>query len=237
MAAVEKTTLKPVNSRETIKAKRRRELIESTMDSIAERGLNDTTMALVAEGAGLSRGIVNFHFQSKEILLLETLQHLSRTYRNHWLSQYRNCDDEAVSKLITIFKADFQDEICNPRNLAVWYAYWGEAKSRPVYSDLCGDRDDERNRTTLNLCRTIIKDGQYNVSAEQVARGLESTAEGLWHSLIMPHREFNPIEAWRIMAVFLSLTFPDHISKDGQLIKPVSYHEKTVLGLGNERLP
>ena len=236
MAAVEKTTSGPaeiaVGNRETIKAKRRRELIESTMNSIAERGLNDTTITQVAEGAGLSRGIVNFHFQSKEILLTETLQHLSRSYRNHWLEKYRAAPADAVQRLVGIFQADFDPVICNPRNLAVWYAFWGEAKSRPVYSELCGDRDDDRNRTTLRLCREIIRAGGYDLVPEQVARGLESTAEGLWHSLIMPHRPFNPAEAWRIMANFLSLCFPRHIGRDGSVTGTVPMgQEKTVLDI------
>ena len=231
LAAVEKTILKSSGTRESIKAKRRRELIDSTMDSIAERGLNDTTITQVAEGAGLSRGIVNFHFQSKDSLLAETLQQLSRGYRNHWLKRYRACGEDAVEKLLAIFHADFEDEICNPRNLAVWYAFWGEAKSRPIYSDLCGDRDDERNRTTLKLCQAIIRDGGYDLVADQVARGLESTAEGLWHSLIMPHRDFNAQEAWRIMAGFIALAFPQHVGSNGQVKKPVNYTEKTILGL------
>ncbi|RED49961.1 TetR/AcrR family transcriptional regulator [Aestuariispira insulae] len=236
MAAVEKTTPAPAGisagNRETIKAKRRRELIESTMDSIAERGLNDTTIADVAKGAGLSRGIVNFHFQSKEILLTETLQHLSRRYRNHWLERYHKAAPDAVTRLVKIFEADFDPMICNPRNLAVWFAFWGEAKSRPVYSELCGERDDDRYRTTLRLCREIIQAGQYDLVPEQMARGLESTAEGLWHSLVMPHRKFNPTEAWRIMAGFLSLCFPRHIGRDGAVIAPVPMKaEKTVLDM------
>ena len=236
MAALEKTTSGPADiaagNRETIKAKRRRELIESTMDSISRRGLNDTTIAVVAKGAGLSRGIVNFHFQSKEILLTETLQYLSRTYRNHWLEKYRAAPADAVQRLVAIFQADFDPAICNPRNLAVWYAFWGEAKSRPVYSELCGDRDDDRNRTTLRLSREIIRAGGYDLVPEQVARGLESTAEGLWHSLIMPHRPFNPTEAWRIMASFLSLCFPNHIGRDGTMLQAVPLNRgKTVLDL------
>ena len=31
----------------------------------------------VSQGAGLSQGIVNFHFKSKELLLIETLKFIS----------------------------------------------------------------------------------------------------------------------------------------------------------------
>jgi TetR/AcrR family transcriptional repressor of bet genes len=54
----------------------RQKLIEATMEAIASEGFSGVTMAKVAEKAGLSRGIGNFHFQSKEQLLLETLHTL-----------------------------------------------------------------------------------------------------------------------------------------------------------------
>ena len=59
--------------RKASKETRQQQLIEATIDSLAKRGYSETTMADVADGAGLSRGIVNFHFESKEKLLVATL--------------------------------------------------------------------------------------------------------------------------------------------------------------------
>jgi AcrR family transcriptional regulator len=53
-------------SRKAAKEVRQVQLIEATIDSLAKRDYSETTMADVADGAGLSRGIVNFHFESKE---------------------------------------------------------------------------------------------------------------------------------------------------------------------------
>ena len=60
------------------------QLIDATIDSLAKRGYSETTMADVADGAGLSRGIVNFHFESKEKLLVATLQYMADEYSAHW---------------------------------------------------------------------------------------------------------------------------------------------------------
>ena len=68
-------------SRAATKLLRRQQLIDSTIESIAKRGFAETTLANVADGAGLSRGIVNFHFKSKDALLVETLQYLTEDYR------------------------------------------------------------------------------------------------------------------------------------------------------------
>ena len=55
-------------SRETRKA----QLIDATIEVIAVRGYARTTLTDVANRAGLSHGLVNFHFQTKEKLLAET---------------------------------------------------------------------------------------------------------------------------------------------------------------------
>src|SRR5919109_4630275 len=70
--------------RKASKEARRQQLIEATIDSLAKRGYSETTMADVADGAGLSRGIVNFHFESKEKLLVATLQYMADEYARHW---------------------------------------------------------------------------------------------------------------------------------------------------------
>src|SRR3982751_5450590 len=71
-------------SRKASKQTRQQQLIEATIDSLAKRGYADTTLANVADGAKLSRGIVNFHFESKEKLLVATLQYMADEYSNHW---------------------------------------------------------------------------------------------------------------------------------------------------------
>ena len=52
------------------KEERQAQLIAATMRSIATHGLSDTTVATVSREAGLSQGIINLHFQTKERLLL-----------------------------------------------------------------------------------------------------------------------------------------------------------------------
>src|SRR5512144_3072817 len=79
--------------RKASKETRRQQLIEATIDSLAKRGYSETTMADVADGAGLSRGIVNFHFESKEKLLVATLQYMADEYSQHWRAALQNAGD------------------------------------------------------------------------------------------------------------------------------------------------
>ena len=59
---------------------RRQQLIEATMTCIREYGLDGTTIAKVTQEAGLSNGIVNFYFKTKQELLSETLRSIHTEY-------------------------------------------------------------------------------------------------------------------------------------------------------------
>ena len=79
--------MKPSNLRVASKQSSNLKLISSAIKSISEKGINETTMSDVSQGAGLSQGIVNFHFKSKELLLIETLRFIS----NEYLQSFQNC--------------------------------------------------------------------------------------------------------------------------------------------------
>ena len=71
-------TVSPEKTRRTApRETRRRQLIDATMKCIARKGMGSTTLGDVASEAGLSQGIVNLHFESKDNLLKETLAALA----------------------------------------------------------------------------------------------------------------------------------------------------------------
>ena len=62
------------------KAERRQQLIDATIRCIAQQGLSAITLQMVTREAGLSVGIANLHFQSKDNLLRETLRFVAEEY-------------------------------------------------------------------------------------------------------------------------------------------------------------
>ena len=86
MAATAPTTSRRTASREA----RRQQLIDATMKCIARKGMSSTTLSDVAKEAGLSQGIVNLHFESKDNLLAETLATLAGEYREKFDKALRN---------------------------------------------------------------------------------------------------------------------------------------------------
>jgi TetR/AcrR family transcriptional repressor of bet genes len=196
--------------RKASKEVRRLQLIEATIDSLAKRGYAETTMADVADGAGLSRGIVNFHFESKEKLLIATLQYMYDEYSAHWRAALQKAGDDPARQLQVLVWADFDRSICNKRKLAAWLAFWGEAKSRPVYQALSSSRDAYYQQVFIDLCATLKESGGYGYEPQVMALALSAMLEGLWLRLMMGTEDTTRETALQAANAFLAAAFPKH---------------------------
>jgi len=205
------TAAAPATARSASKARSRRQLIASTIDSIARRGFAETTLARVAEGAGLSRGIVNFHFRTKEALLVETLRQLAEEYRRHWWRALARAGDDPAAGLEALLLAGLDPRVCSRKKLAVWFAFLGEARSRPTYLALCGAMDVEHATACERLCARLIEAGGYRgLEPAAVARGLGAMIDGLWLDLLIAPRRFNRALARETLLAYLARLFPRH---------------------------
>jgi len=201
-------------SRKAPKETRQQQLIEATIDSLAKRGYSDTTLANVADGAKLSRGIVNFHFESKEKLLIATLQYMADEYASHWNAALEKAQPNAAARIWALVNADFDRKICTKRKLAAWCAFWGEAKSRPTYQALCGASDLNYQKTFVDLCIELKADGGYDYDPEPMALGICSMMEGLWFRLMM-NDGLSREKALAAAVEFIAAVFPKHVSTTG----------------------
>jgi AcrR family transcriptional regulator len=208
------TTVTEPGRRRTIRTERRLELIDATIDCLARHGYEGTTISVVAETVGMSRGIVNFHFETKEQLLLETLRYLSDEYRAHWKSALVQAGPAPAAKLWALVVADFDRTICTARKLAAWCAFWGEAKTRPTYRQMCGANDAENQNTMVELCTALVPAG---TDAQKLARALVCMLEGLWLHLMIAPKSLSRDDARDIATSHLAIVLPDHFSVLGPI--------------------
>ena len=142
--------------RKASRESRREQLIEATIETIAANGLSRTTLTEVANAAGLSHGLVNFHFRSKDRLLAETLLYLSEEYRQNWTRALAAAGPSPAERLDALIRADYAPAISTPARLKAWCAFWGEAQSRPVYQETCGANDRAYVRELEAVCAALI---------------------------------------------------------------------------------
>lgn len=167
-------------TRAAAKAERRQQLLASTIDSIARFGLSGTTMSTVTELAGVSIGLANFHFESKDRLLEAVLKHLADEQRALWQSRRQGPDSSSSDLLQAIIDSRFHAAICSRKKLAVWFAFYGDASAREVYRRAVGDMDDERLDATVSIITEMIADAGYTgLDPVETALSIEALYDGL----------------------------------------------------------
>ena len=199
------------NRRTASREKRRQQLIDATMKCIARKGIGGTTLADVASEAGLSQGIVNLHFESKDNLLTETLQSLANDYMEQFDRTLEKSGPHPADRLLASMELDFKPSICNRQKLAVWFAFWGEVKSRPTYRSICAESDRYYESVIEDLCAQLIREENYKgVSAEAAAEALTSMTNGLWLSCLITPQTWDRKKAMDGILSYLRNVFPKH---------------------------
>ena len=204
--------------RKASREQRRQQMIEATIECLAARGYAQTTITDVAAASGVSHGLVNFHFETKEKLLTETLLYLADEYRENWKRALVEVPPSPAAQLNALLLADFNEKICTQSKLRAWCAFWGEAQSRPIYQEKCAANDQACNAELEEVCARLISEGGYAHNAARVARVLRVTIEGLWLDILSMTTPYSRDEAIRTVYVCAAALFPRHFGEMGLLV-------------------
>jgi TetR/AcrR family transcriptional repressor of bet genes len=197
---------------EAVKEIRRKQLIDATIRAIGRFGYTSTTLTHVAGEAGLSPGIVNFYFKSKDQLLLATLEQIAEEYSAFWQAAMSKGKVAPAAGLEAMIEADFHASVCNPEKISIWYAFWAEAGNNPAYQGLVQRLETDYTVQTIELCNRIITEGGYGIDARTVAVGLNAMIDGLWFDCLMEPKVFNRNDAKRVCRSYLAAVFPAHFA-------------------------
>jgi TetR/AcrR family transcriptional repressor of bet genes len=195
------------------KPARRRELIEATIRIIGRRGYASTTLSHVAGDAGLSPGIVNFYFKSKEQLLQETLEFLVEEYDRVSQAIIAAAAPDPAAQLMALIAADFDPAIFTREKVTVWYAFWAEAATNPAYRAVVSRLEAKDQNSTATICARLVREGRYvGIDPEAVASGLNAMSDGFWFDSLIDPDLFNEERALAICRLFLAGIFPRHFA-------------------------
>lgn len=199
------------SNRTASKEARRQQLIEATIKCISKRGIGSTTLGDVAREAGLSQGIVNLHFESKDNLFNETLRYLAEEYKSLFEKTLEKSGPDAADKLLALMELDLKPSVCDQKKIAVWFGFWGEVKAMPAYRKMCNEYDRGYDRVIERLSKEIIAEGKYdNINAKNIADVLSSLTNGLWLSCLMSPKNWDRHAALESVKGYLKSVFPQH---------------------------
>jgi TetR/AcrR family transcriptional repressor of bet genes len=191
-------------SRANVKDKRKAELIAAALESIAKRGLMETTITHISKGAGMSRGIINFYFTSKEMMLRETLKTLIDEYEAEWGAALAKAGDAGRARLDAILKGHFDKKLCSARRLNVMSAFWGHAATQSAYRAQL-EAADAKIETALTEALAHALSSSLE-EARHAATQLHALIRGLWLNYML-----NPQAVSREELLAQAMSFIDRL--------------------------
>ena len=160
---------------EPVEETRRGQLIEVTIDSLAEVGYVGTTLAQIASRAGVSPGLVAHYFGDKDGLLDAAFRSLARRVSDHARSRLRQISTPRA-RIQAVIDANLAPEEFDQRTGTAWLAFWGQVlqvkslrRVQSVYQ-----------RRTLTTLRSALNKLVPPDQAQSLAAMIASMIDGVW---------------------------------------------------------
>ncbi len=196
---------------------RKHQLIEATMTAIAQHGMSGLTLAKIADIVGMTAGSLNFHFSSKEALLLETLRHVSEEFAEVVHSRVAQAGEDPAEALNALVDASLDKSVTEARKVAVWYAFLAEANTRKDYLELCGDRDATYVRTVKALVKKLVdEEAADNLNGDAIAYGLIGSIDQIWQEILFDGDDYDRKAARKKCRAYLASVFPERFKMPGK---------------------
>jgi len=203
---------KPRKERKENAEKRRVQLLEATLRSIATNGLARTTLATVANEAGLSQGVAVFYFQSKNGLLTGAMRAIYDLYDATWRSALDAAGDDPAARLAALIKADFDPAICNSESLSVWFAFWGEQKFTPQFAEVSAEYDAPRGRAIRDVCADLRPEASRS-ETDRLADWIDTLTDGYWQHLHVFPKTTDRTASMRAALELAATLLPQHADR------------------------
>ena len=111
---------------------RRQQIVEGLLRAMAERGYERASIAEIAKAAGLSPGLVHYHFTEKQEILLTLVEQLAGHVRERVKARLERVKGGAraqVDAFLDAFLATGED--ADPSSVAAWVTISAEAVRQP----------------------------------------------------------------------------------------------------------
>ncbi len=188
---------------------RKQQIIEATLDSIDHGGLSQLSLDKIAQKAGITKGNLVFHFNNRENLLEQTLHFLNQEYLDCWQGKLDSAGNNPTAQIKALIDARFSSRICSRKKISIWYAFWGESRSRPGYQKVCGQSDKAYSDALIRCCSEIKNSHGGSLDAATAAQAIEGMIDGLWQDMLISSQPMKRRDAAAAVHRLVDALFPD----------------------------
>lgn len=176
-----------------MKPVRKQQLIDATLESIGEYGLQGTTIITISRIAGLSSGIISHYFGGKQGLIEATIMHLLEQLKLALLERISLQQLSSTERLNIIIEANFTQFQKSTSAIKTWLSFWTESMHDPKLKRLQHINSKRLYSNLLFSFRQILDEDAAKNAAKQTA----AMIDGFWLRCALsaqPHEEFKQAE-------------------------------------------
>jgi len=162
-------------ARLSIEQIRKQELTEAAWQVLQECGLAGTTLARVAEAAGVSKGIVLHYFNSKDELMEAAMRRANAALRDE-VSRRLKTAATPHDRIIAVIEGNFAETFFRPEVCHAWLAFCAEVPRNRQYARLQTAIHARMRSNLLSGLRHLLSSAE----AEAAAYGITALIDGLW---------------------------------------------------------
>lgn len=156
-------------------------LIEGTLRSIAQHGIDGTTVTQIVAEAGLTRAMITKTFGNKENLLRAAAERYGQDYFEKIERLSRSLSSDPKDLVRAMIRADLCEEVLNAETIAVLFVLRSIAHSDPKIREFSSTRDRRlRNLYTEAIARTLRRPLREDTLASDLATATIAMLEGFW---------------------------------------------------------
>ncbi|MBA6250910.1 MULTISPECIES: transcriptional regulator BetI [unclassified Colwellia] len=193
-----------------MKPLRKQQLIDATLDSVAQFGLQNTTIITISRIAGLSSGIISHYFGGKQQLVEATVKHLLEQLKLALLERVRGQHLEAADRLMMIIEANFTQLQRSKPATKTWLSFWAQSMHEPGLARLQNINSKRLHSNLLFSFRQLLNDDLALIATKQAA----AMIDGFWlRSALSP----SPEEEFRQAEQFCKKFIVDLLKQYGEV--------------------
>ncbi|SFI31105.1 transcriptional regulator, TetR family [Pseudomonas guineae] len=178
---------------------RKANLVEATLVCLKRHGFQGASVRKICAEAGVSVGLINHHYQSKDELVAEAYL----TVTGRVMRLLRDAIEASAvnprARLSAFFSASFSPEVLAPELLDAWLAFWGAVRTSEVIN-LAHEQSYGEYRAILGqvLSELAESEGWLDFDAELAAIGLSALLDGLWLEYGLNSTTFTAVQGVQI---------------------------------------
>jgi betaine-aldehyde dehydrogenase len=178
---------------------RRHQLVEVTIDSLAELGYVGTTLAQIAIRAGVSTGLVAHYFGDKDGLLAAAFRSLARRVGNQVDARLRQVSTSR-GRIQAVIDANLAPEEFEQRTGTAWLAFWGQV----LHVESLKRVQSVYQRRMLSNLRSSLKKLVPADEAQRLAAMIAAMIDGVWlRAALSGWREADSESARALLTAFV----------------------------------